>query len=211
MTPSDTFWNKVAPKYATSKISDMKSYEYTLERTRSYLRSDDHVAEIGCGTGSTALLLAPSVARYHGTDISSEMLRIAGQKAGEQGITNVHFEPADAPNALEEGANLDAVLSFNLLHLVTDIPNTLKAAHAALKTGGLLITKTPCLSDASLKYHAMFLAIPLMQMLGKAPFVQKFSVADYDAMIEEAGFDIIETGNHPANPPNRYVVARKYR
>lgn len=210
-TPTETakFWDNIAEKYARDAIRDMDAYTYTLERTRSYLRSSDRVLEIGCGTGSTALLLAPSVGSYIGTDISGEMIKIARRKLAEADLRNLGFEAHPALEGIETHDGLDAVLALNLLHLVRDIPATLQAAHRALRPGGLFITKTPCLSDGNWKIRAVMMLIPLAQRLGKAPFVQSFSVAAYDKMIEAAGFEIIESGNHPISPPARYVVARK--
>jgi ubiquinone/menaquinone biosynthesis C-methylase UbiE len=203
------FWDNIAEKYANDAIRDMDAYTYTLERTRSYLKPEDAVLEIGCGTGSTALLLADSTGTYHGTDISSAMVAIARRKVAETSLPNLSFEQHPALEGVFAHDYLDAVLALNLLHLVPDVPATLTAAHGALKKGGLLITKTPCLASASFKIKLMLKLIPLAQFFGKAPFVQSFSVAAYDRMIEAAGFEIVESGNHPVDPPARYVVARK--
>ena len=73
----ERFWNRVARKYAALPIADVAGYERSLERTRSYLRPTDKVLEFGCGTGGTALKLAPSVASIVATDISGEMIAIA--------------------------------------------------------------------------------------------------------------------------------------
>ena len=51
-------------------------YERTL-RTGELLAKSDHVLELGCGTGSTALRLAADVASYLGTDFSPAMIAIA--------------------------------------------------------------------------------------------------------------------------------------
>ena len=48
------FWDKAAPGYAKSAISDMAAYEYTCARTQSYLKKTDRIYEAGCGTGGTA-------------------------------------------------------------------------------------------------------------------------------------------------------------
>ena len=209
MIDQTRFWDKAAAKYANDPIRDMAAYTYTLERTRSHFRAEDTVLEIGCGTGSTALLLAQSVGMYHGTDISSEMIKNARAKVSETSLPNLSFEAHPALEGIHAHEGLDAVLAFNLLHLLSDIPAALDAAHQALRPGGLLISKTPCLSDASFKIKLVLKLIPLAQLLGKAPFVQSFSVTAYDQMIETAGFEIVECGNHPASPPSRYVVARK--
>ena len=209
MNSEANFWDKASKKYALSPISDMDAYTYTLERTRSYLCAEDTVLEIGCGTGSTALLLAENVQSYHGTDLSSGMIAIARRKVAESSVPNLSFEAHPALEGIRAHEGLDAVMAFNLLHLVKDIPATLNAAHQALRTGGLLITKTPCLKDANWKIKLLLKLIPIAQLLGKAPFVQSFTILAYDKMIKDAGFEIIECGNHPNSPPARYVVARK--
>lgn len=209
MTSEAQFWDKAAEKYAADPIKDMDAYTYTLERTRSYLRNSDTVLEIGCGTGSTALLLAQNVEHYHGTDISSEMIKIARAKVAESNHANLSFETHPALDGIHAHDGLDAVMAFNVLHLLENIPATLNAAHAALRPGGLFITKTPCLKDANWKIALVLKVIPIMQFFGKAPFVQSFTVAAFDRMIENAGFEIVESGNHPVSPPSRYVVARK--
>ena len=48
--------------------------------------------EIGCGTGSTAMVHAPHVAHIRATDISSSMLRIAREKTEAAGISNITYE-----------------------------------------------------------------------------------------------------------------------
>ena len=77
MQTATRFWDKTAGRCAKMPIRDVEAYEYTLERTRSYLAKTDGVLELGCGTGSTALLLAGSVAGITGNDISPNMIGIA--------------------------------------------------------------------------------------------------------------------------------------
>ena len=81
----------------------------------------------------------------------------------------------------------------------------------ACAPGGLFISKTPCKPErrAPLGYRLIRLVLPLIQLAGKAPYVNFMDVRAWDAKVTAAGFDIIESGNHPANPPARYLVARK--
>lgn len=48
---------------ANAERPDPAGYERTLTNTRQYLKSADAIVEFGCGTGSTALQLAASVAQ----------------------------------------------------------------------------------------------------------------------------------------------------
>ena len=63
------FWDGAASKYAKSKIGDEAGYQRTLERTKEFLTPQSRVMELGCGTGTTALRLAPHTGSYLATDI----------------------------------------------------------------------------------------------------------------------------------------------
>ena len=86
------FWDRSARRYAAAAVSDPRGYERTLRRTRELLEENDHVLELGCGTGSTALRLADGVASYLGTDFSPAMIAIA-QKAGRRPVAALSFSP----------------------------------------------------------------------------------------------------------------------
>ena len=112
------FWDRVAQKYTKSPIADMDVYTYTLERTRSYLSPSDNILEVGCGTGSTALLLAGDVRQITASDLSSNMIKIASEKAQDQGISNVKFVTAELFDSAIETGPYDSVLALNLLYQV---------------------------------------------------------------------------------------------
>ena len=204
MTQAD-FWNRAARKYATSKISNMPAYEQTLDHVRRHLGANDRVVEVGCGTGTTALLLAPSVANYTGTDVSTEMVAIAKEKNAETPVSGLDFKVLDANIAAIEDQSADVILAFNLYHLIPDMDAAFKAASAKLRPGGLFITKSPCLAK---KWYLRLLVKP-MQIVGKAPFVAFLTPEEYDAAIVRAGFEIIETAYYSERAMNRFVVARK--
>ena len=141
------FWDRAARKYATDPIADNAGYERTLERTRHYLKRDDTAFEFGCGTGTTALKLAPSLGRIVATDISGEMIAIARERAEAEGCTNATFEVATPDAAPWPDGTFDVVFGFNVLHLVAAREAALRGVHRLLKPGGLFISKTPCLKE----------------------------------------------------------------
>lgn len=211
MQDTALFWDRVAEKYARRPIADMTSYTRTLDRTRSYLSPKDRVLELGCGTGSTALLLAESVASISASDLSAEMIRIGKAKAREQGIKNVTFHTAELfDDALNVGP-YDAVLALNLLHLLPDPAAAARRINGLLTPGGLFISKTVCVPPRGwgLKMGIVKMILPIMQWLGKAPFVRFMHIEELESAISEAGFRIVESANYPAMSPSRYIVARK--
>lgn len=199
------FWDKIADKYAASPIKNMDAYEQTMEHTRAYLSTDQDVLEVGCGTGSTALLLAPNVKHMTATDISKRMIEIGEGKARDQGVENVTFRQAPLPDETLTPESYDTILCYNTLHLVTDLPATLSSLRSALKPGGVFISKTVCLAEQTRLW-----AIPifLMRLIGKAPYVNMMTFDGVEQAISAEGLEIIETGVYPA-PFSRFVVAKK--
>ena len=207
MTNSTAFWNKMAPRYARAKIRDVAAYEYTLGRTLSYLTPTSRVLEIACGTGSTAVLIAPHVAHITATDAATAMIDIARNKSAD--LPNMDLRVATAAQAVGFDGPFDAVLAFSILHLLDDRADVLAQIYAKLPSGGFLISKTPCLSDPALGYKRFLIRalVPVLRLFGLAPNLGFFTGVQMERAIKDAGFVIEESGNFPAM--SRYVVARK--
>ncbi len=208
-TSHDTqFWDRSARRYAADPVKDLAGYHRTVERTRQLLDADATVLELGCGTGTTALALATSVKRILATDVSAEMIAIAQEKAAAQRVRNVAFTVAHASADFGLEAQCDALLAFNLLHLIPDRSTMLAEASRVLKPGGLFISKTPCLSEMN---PFVRMAVPLAQWIGKAPSVAFFDAAMLEAEIVQAGFRITERARHGSGrkDPRIFLVARK--
>lgn len=207
--PSARFWDRMARRYAARPVGDTAGYERTLERTRHYLKPTDAAIEFGCGSGTTALKLAPAVARYVATDFSPAMIAIGEAKAKADAPSNVTFAVATPDTALYDDASFDVALAFNVLHLMPELPHTLAAVHRLLKPGGLFISKTPCLKEMSALIRAI---VRPMQWVGLAPAVVFFTAEELEREIAAAGFDIVERDRHGTKPkqePRIFIVARK--
>ncbi len=206
MTDAAKFWDKHAKGYARSPIKNKAAYDTTMTRSKAHLSPQDKVLEIGCGTGTTALILADSVAEITATDISGQMIDIADDKARAQQVENVTFFPATLfDDRLAPGA-FDAILVYNALHLLADTPMVLQRIRQLLKPGGRLISKTPCIGDMNIFARAL---IPLLMKFGIAPNpIHFFKKPALEELIRQAGFDILETGLYPA-PSSFFIVARQ--
>jgi ubiquinone/menaquinone biosynthesis C-methylase UbiE len=205
-SPQAAFWNRIARRYAASPIRRPEAWEATLDRVRAHFAPGDRVLELGCGTGSTALRLAPHVAEYIGTDDATGMVAIARERLEAEPVAGLSFEAARPGDGSLPAGPFDAVLGFNFLHLLPDLPTAVGEAKDLLKPGGLLITKTPCLSGF---WRALWPVLATLRAFGKAPSFRFLSTARLEAEIVAAGFTIEERGDYPARPPSRFVVARK--
>ncbi|MBO0126099.1 bifunctional 2-polyprenyl-6-hydroxyphenol methylase/3-demethylubiquinol 3-O-methyltransferase UbiG [Agrobacterium sp. OT33] len=209
MADDARFWNRSARKYAKGRISDEAGYARTLERTRALLKPDDNVLELGCGTGTTAIRLAGSVKDYYATDISTDMIAIAKERKQAAGsLHNLTFNATTAEALVPGDMQFNAVLGFNYLHLVRDLPGTLRHIHALLAPHGLFITKTPCVGDMN---PLIRLVLPAMRAIGKAPYAGAFNAAELGRHISAGGFEILATEIHATkgNDNRPYIVARK--
>ncbi|WP_024578012.1 MULTISPECIES: class I SAM-dependent methyltransferase [unclassified Afipia] len=207
---SDTrFWDRASQKYAKAAIADRDGYERTLDRTRALLGAGDRVLELGCGTGTTALQLAGDVRSYLATDFSASMIMIAEEKCIAAPVPALEFRTSTAQALeLDETGQFNAVLGFNYLHLVRDLPGTLQRIHSLLAADGLFISKTPCVGDMN---PLIRFVLPAMRAIGKAPHAGVFSAAELSRCISAAGFDILSTERHSTKGyDNRpFIVARK--
>ena len=101
------------------------------------------------------------------------------------------------------------VLAFNVLHLVTDLDRALELAMRALRPGGLLISKTACISE--MNPLIPYLALPLMRAVGKAPHVLCFDAAALQSAIARQGMDIVSVERHGTRGKDFrvFILARK--
>ena len=188
------FWDRIAHKYAADPIADPAGYEATLKRVQSLLSVEYDVLEIGCGTGTIALRLAPFTRRLRATDVSTEMIAIAREKLAAALTPQLSFEVADADAPSVAPGSQDVVLAFSLLHLVDDLDYTLAVAAHALRPGGLLLAKTPCVGEMSPLITG--LALPLMRELGKAPQVLCFNAPELQAAMVRQGLELLAVERH---------------
>ncbi len=182
----------------------MPAYEAMLAATAAQLTPGDRVLEIGCGTGGTAIRLAPQVGTWLATDFSAEMVRIARAKPAGGNVT---FEVADAADALRRGP-FDAICAFNVLHLVEDLPGTLGLIHDSLHPGGQLIARVWCFAEVPAWVRALF---PVLRLLGLFPVAQMLTADGLRQALRTAGFEIVEERVFGTRLQNPFLVARRPR
>lgn len=187
MKDSKAFWDKTAPRYAKSKIRNEEAYQKKLAITQQYFRPDWSVLEFGCGTGSTALVHAPHVKRIVAVDISDKMLDIAEQKAGDAGVENISFQRGTLGDLQFEAESFDAILGLNVLHLLEDVDATISRVHGLLKPGGVFVSSTALIDEIRFLWR---LLIPVAQLVGLAPYVNRFGRQELLSKLINAGFSI---------------------
>ena len=200
------FWDRAAQRYAKMEMRNPDAYETTLTLVKARLRARDRVLELGCGTGATALRLAPCVADYVASDYSSAMIAIAHQAKDITGMENLTPVVASlGDGAIPEGP-YDVVLAFNLLHLLPERTAAFSEIFDLTRPGGYLISKTPCLGGLFRIFQPVLM---VLRLFGKAPDFNFITPAALERDIVRAGFEVIERGDYPSGPPRRFIVAQR--
>ena len=205
MSQPSKFWDKIADRYAKRPVADEVTYQKKLEVTRSYLRPDMDVLEIGCGTGSTAIAHAPHVRHILATDLSSRMIEIARGKADAAGINNITFRQASVDELGVADETYDAVLALSLLHLLDDRDVAIARVHRMLKPGGIFVTSTACIGD-TMKFFKVI--APIGNFFGLIPMVRVFTTKDLVDSLTRAGFHIDHQWQ-PGKGKSVFIVATK--
>lgn len=206
------FWNWIARRYAAHTMGDPAGYEASMARVIGLLAPDHEVLELGCGTGSTALRLAPHTGHLLATDFSPDMLAIARERWQAQPVPQLVFALADADDPDLGQARYDRVLAFNLLHLTADLDAALASIVRALRPGGLLISKTPCMAELNpLVVGGLSVLMPVLRALGRAPRMQFLDEPRLRAAMERAGLQVLASERHCTRGKDvrAFIVARK--
>ena len=126
----------------TYSIEYGKSIFPKLNQTfRRYQLLPSHILDLGCGTGTVAILLAREGWTVVGVDVSKGMIAEARRKAAAAGLEILFVE--EDLRALSPARGFNAAISlydvFNHLGATEDLYSAFSGVHRVLLKGGLLI------------------------------------------------------------------------
>ena len=105
------------------------------------------VADVGCGHGASAILMAKSFpnSTVIGYDYHAESIRVARERAAAAGVSNATFEVADAVSY--PGKGFDLIAFFDCLHDMGDPVGVSRHAREALNKDGTVMIVEPFAND----------------------------------------------------------------
>ena len=119
-----------------------------LDGVEAKLAAGGRVADVGCGLGSSSVLVAQAYPRTTvvGSDYHAESIELARKKAAEAGVSDrVSFEVATAETFT--GTGYDLVAMFDALHDMGDPLGAAKRIREALAPDGTWLIVEPNASD----------------------------------------------------------------
>lgn len=111
------------------------------------LKAGAKVADIGCGHGSSTVLMAKAfpASQFTGFDFHAPSIETARARAHEAGLANARFEVAAAKAF--PGTNYDLVTIFDALHDMGDPVGAAKHVKSTLKDDGTWMVVEPLAAD----------------------------------------------------------------
>jgi ubiquinone/menaquinone biosynthesis C-methylase UbiE/DNA-binding transcriptional ArsR family regulator len=187
-TDSEAFFGRVAGQWDAVR-SQLFGDRFTPAALMGFMPRSWTIADLGCGTGDAAELLAPLVARVLAVDSSEPMLSAARQRL--RGVRNVEFVKADLDAMPIEAASVDAAVMVLVLHHLADPASALRESRRILRTnpsgGGLMVIDMIAHDRADYR-----------QTMGHKHL--GFTRASLDALARGAGFTEIEYRELPREP-----------
>ncbi|MCA2227761.1 class I SAM-dependent methyltransferase [Nonomuraea aurantiaca] len=127
----------------------MSSWIPALDGIEEKLEAGTVVADVGCGLGSSSILLAQSYPRTTvvGSDYHAESIELAREHAAEAGVADrVDFEVATAHTFT--GTDYDLVTMFDCLHDMGNPLGVARRVRGALAPEGAWLLVEPYAADA---------------------------------------------------------------
>lgn len=173
-----------------------------LELVAREVTGSREVLEIGCGTGIVTEVLARFAGHVVATDYSSEMLARAEKRVRD--ATNVEMKEADVAALFFEDGRFDTVVAANVLHLVPDLDEALRAMARVLRPGGALIVPTYCHAE-TWSSRLLSRALALTGFPGR----RRLTCASLERAITTAGLRIATSTLLRGALPIGFVSARR--
>ena len=149
-------------------------------------QKDEHILDVGCGTGTLTEKISESGAIVTGIDASPEMIAKA-----KQSYNKIEFVVKDASN-FSFNKKFDAAFSNATFHWIKDQQNVLQCIYDVLKTGGRLVYEMGAKHNIESIHNAVkkVLIEEGLEDNTKVEVNYFSSAAEQATMLEKAGFTV---------------------
>jgi len=205
MCDSTKFWNRMASTYHKNPHLRDNAQRNLIEMSLPYLRKKDKILDFGCGTCWASIDISPEVSKVVALDTSRKMIEVGTKYAVSKSIGNIQFiNDSIHTDSLENGM-FDVIITYDILHLISNTSKTIRRMHNLLKPGGIVISTTPCVGERKVVYRLL----KSLSKFGVTPDITEFSRHDLINQFKKLGFSIIKVEEGSKNIPEVFIVAKK--
>ena len=201
------FWNRRSEVFDKQVLSVYENaYRKMVKRSAAFLKKEDRVFEIGCGTGVATIPLSKYVKEITATDISENMIQKAREKAKNQSKDNIIFRTGELTEMEVEPESYDVVAAYNVLLYMKNQEEVLKKIYEVLKPGGIFLSATDCLGRNLSKDSVKKFWKSKLHLM---PYVAFDTPISLIRKVQKNDFEVLEIVNLHKNPPNIFIAAKK--
>lgn len=169
-------WFMNRPQHAQGAINRAEKLLHFID-----VKGEQNFLEVGCGNGAVSKYVAKKyLLNVTGIDVDPEQIQLAQDSVGD--MPNVRFLGVDATNLPFQDSDFDIVLSFGVMHHISNWLDALGEIRRVLKPEGYFI-------------YADLVYPELMAKLGRS-FKHSYGVAtmhELNSFIRENNFSTIHT------------------
>lgn len=172
-------WSRFTQEDLASTSRDQIFRDYFEIFPWQMLPSNATGADIGCGSGRWAQVVAPRVGLLHLIDASADALAVARLNLTD--VDNVRFHHASVGALPLEDSSLDFAYSLGVLHHVPDTAAAILAVTCKLKPGApLLLYLYYSFDNRSAAYHALWkLSDGVRRVVSRMPFLLRYPASQF--------------------------------
>ncbi|MGV9779096.1 class I SAM-dependent methyltransferase [Streptosporangium sp. NPDC003464] len=185
-----------------------EDYRAAAERTSDIMAAEagidgsSHVLDVGCGCGNFLIHLADRRGcRGEGLDLSEERVKFARELAGDR--PGIGFRHGSATQMPYGDGSFSHVVSQDALFLVPDKPRSHAEIHRVLRPGGVFAFSDFLQPKKEIGERAR------RHVYDRVRWSGGYSLVEYQAALERAGFEIILARNLESHIRQTYRVLGK--
>ena len=202
MNKSEKFFDKVSSK---SKPEPNQTASKIIESSKEFLEKGNYVLDFGCGSGAITNKLSKVAKSIDAIDISSGMLEFAKKQAEKDSIANINYIQASIFDERLKDKKYDAILAFNVLHYIEDVPKLIERINTLLKPNGIFVSSTACLKE---KRSFVSYLVLLLTKIGMMPKIFFYKKNELEILITNGNFEIIKS-EKLSKLPEYFIVTKK--
>lgn len=200
----EKFWDRISSKYDRIEQNDI-AYRIFIEKAGAYLKAEDTILDFGCGTGLICNEIAWKVRFIQAIDISTKMIEISKNKASVRKIQNIDFARTTLFDEKFKEGTFDAVIAFNILHLLEEPQKYFERINQLLKPGGFVLSATPCMNEAPFLKNVL----KFFSMIGLTPRLNSFTSTEMEKLFINASFKTMQLNRIKPKSPHYFCFSVK--